>query len=112
MQEIINALNRYTIDLAKDQIRLVFAQAQKEVADLHKRTSEGMVTAKLNGKQIGQPKGAILVTKKSLEAKEIIRKHNRDFNGSLDDSETIKLAGISRNSFYKYKRELKVEATL
>ena len=51
INSIIEALNRYTIDLAKEQIRLVFAQAQKEVDDLHQRTAEGLITAKLNGKQ-------------------------------------------------------------
>lgn len=106
---IIEALNRYTIELAKDQIRLVFAQAQKEVDDLHTRTAEGLVTARLNGKQIGQPKGTKLTTKKSIAAKEIIKKHSLDFNGSLTDEEVIKLAGISRNSFYKYKREIREE---
>ena len=109
IKEIVKALNKYTMELAKEQIKLVFAQAQKEVEDLHQRTSEGIVTAKLNGKRIGTPKGSKLTTKKSIEAKETIRKHSKDFNGSLTDEEVIKLAGISRNSFYKYKREIKVE---
>lgn len=107
MNTIIAALNKYTIDLAKEQIRIAFAQAEKEVADLHQRTKEGMLTAKLNGKQIGQPKGAKLVTKKSLSAKEVIVKHSKDFNGTLSDADCMKLVGISRNSFYKYKREIK-----
>ena len=106
---IIEALNRYTIDLAKEQIKLVFAQAQKEVDDLHIRVSEGLITARLNGKQIGNVKGTKLTTKKSIEAKEIIKKHSKDFNGTLNDEDTRKLAGVSRNSYYKYKRELKTE---
>ena len=106
---IIEALNRYTIDLAKEQIRLVFAQAQKEVDDLHQRTAEGIITAKLNGKRIGQPKGAKLTTKKSIAAKETIKKYSKDFNGSLEDADVIKLAGISRNSYYKYKKEIRME---
>ena len=105
--EIIDALNRYTIDLAKEQIRIVFAQAQKEVDDLHKRTSEGLITARLNGKQIGMRKGAQLIVKKAAPAKEIIRKHSKSFQGTLSDQECIKLAGISRNTYYKYKRELR-----
>jgi DNA invertase Pin-like site-specific DNA recombinase len=109
MNSIIESLNKYTIELAKEQIRLVFAQAQKEVDDLHQRTAEGLVTAKLNGKQIGQPKGAKLTTKKSIAAKEIIKKHSSDFDGSLEDADVIKLAGISRNSYYKYKREIREE---
>ena len=86
---------------------LAFEQSEKEVNDLHQRTKEGIETARLNGKQIGQPKGAKLTTKKSLTAKEVIRKHSKDFNGTLSDGDCIKLAGISHNSYYKYKKELK-----
>lgn len=106
---IIDALNRYTIDLAKEQIKLVFAQAQKEVDDLHQRTVEGLITARLNGKQIGQTKGAKLTTKKSIQAKEIIKKHSRDFDGTLKDAEVMKLAEVSRNTYFKYKREIREE---
>lgn len=109
IQGIIEALNKYTIELAKEQIKLVFEQSQKEVDDLHIRTAEGLVTAKLNGKQIGQPKGAKLTTKKSVAAKDVIKKHSIDFDGSLEDSDVMKLAGISRNSYYKYKREIREE---
>jgi len=106
---IIEALNRYTIELAKEQIKIVFEQAEKEVNDLHTRTAEGLITAKLNGKRVGTPKGATLTTKKSVAAKEIIKKYSKDFNGSLEDADVIKLAGISRNSYYKYKREIREE---
>lgn len=107
IQGIIEALNKYTIDLAKEQIRIVFEQAQKETDDLHIRTVEGLITAKLEGKQIGQPKGAKLTTKKSVIAKEIIKKHSKEFNGVLEDADVMKLAEVSRNTYYKYKRELK-----
>ena len=102
-------LNKYTINLAFEQIRQCFLQAQKEVDDLHQRTREGILTAKLNGKRVGQVKGAKLTTKKSIDAKNVILKHSKDFDGSLNDTECIKLAGISRNSFYKYKKELLIE---
>jgi len=106
---ILEGVNKYLMSLAKEQIRLAFEQSQKEVDDLHQRTKEGIETARLNGKQIGQPKGAKLTTKKSLEAKAIIEKHSKSFNGSLSDEECMKLAGISRNSYYKYKAEIKAE---
>lgn len=107
MNTIIEALNKYTIELAKEQIKIVFDQAQKELEDLHIRTSEGMETAKRNGKRVGTPKGAKLTTKKSKEAKETILKHCKDFNGTLNDIECMRLTGLARNTFYKYKRELK-----
>ena len=80
----------------------------KEVTDLHQRTAEGMKTAKLSGKQIGRPVGAIVVTKKSIQAKAIIQQHSKDFGGTLTDRDVMRLIGnISRNSYYKYKGELK-----
>ena len=103
---LLDAVEQFMLALAKEQIQLAFDQSEKEVKDLHQRTSEGIKTAKLNGKQIGQPKGAKLTTKKSNAAKQIIKQHAKEFGGSLSDPEVIKLAGISRNSYYKYKREL------
>lgn len=104
---ILEGVNRYLMALAKEQIRLAFEQSEKEVADLHQRTREGIETARLNGKQIGLKKGTKLVTKKSLESKAQIKKYCIDFGGSLSDSDCIRLIGISRNAYYKYKKELK-----
>ena len=103
---ILDGVNKYLLALAKEQIRLTFEQAEKEVQDLHQRTAEGIETARLAGKQIGQKPGTHLVTKKSIAAKEIIMKHNKSFGGSLNDIETIRQAGITRKTFYKYKKEL------
>lgn len=104
---ILKGVNEYLMELAREQIRLAFEQAEKEVMDLRQRTKEGVETARINGKQIGHLKGATYETKKAKIAKEIIQKHNKSFGGSLNDAETIKQAGISRKSFYKYKRELR-----
>ena len=76
---------------------------------MHQRTKEGIETARLNGKQIGQAPGRKLVVKKSFPAKEIIKKHSKSFNGTLDDGDVMKLANLSRNTYYKYKRELREE---
>lgn len=103
---ILEGINKYLLALAKEQIKLAFIQSEKEVRDLQQRTKEGIETARLNGKQIGLEKGTKLTTKKSIEAKEQIKKYSKDFNGSLKDIEVMKLIGISRNSFYKYKKEL------
>ena len=104
--EIFKGLNNYFRKLAEKQIRIAFEQSEKEVMDLRQRTREGIKTASLNGKQIGQKPGSVLNVKKKEPAKEIIRKHCKDFGGSLKDSEVMVLAKVSRNTFYKYKREL------
>ncbi len=105
--EIFKGLNNYFRKLAERQIRIAFDQAEKEVQDLHQRTKEGIETARLNGKQIGQRPGNKLNIKKEGPAKEKIIKYSKSFEGSLSDVECIKLIGISRNTYYKYKRELK-----
>ena len=107
---ILEGVNKYLLALAKEQIRLAFQQSEKEVADLHQRTKEGLITAKLNGKQVGQKQGAKLTTKKSIAAKEVIAKHSKDFNGTLSDIDVMKLTGLSRNTYYKYKAEMKEAA--
>ena len=103
---ILEGINKYLMTLAKEQIRLAFGQAEKEVQDLHQRTKEGIETARLNGKQIGQKQGAKLIVKKAAPAKEQNRKYNKDFGGQLTNQETWELIGISKMTFYKYKREI------
>lgn len=106
VDHILKGVNEYLLALAKEQIKLAFMQSEKEVADLHQRTKEGIETARLNGKQIGQKQGVKLTTKKSVEAKEQILKYSKDFQGSLNDVEAMKLIGLARNTYYKYKKEL------
>lgn len=107
--EIFKGLNNYFRKLAEKQIRIAFEQAEKEVQDLHQRTREGIETARLNGKQIGQKPGNVLTIKKKAPAKEIIKKHCKEFGGSLTDPEVMELAKVSRNTFYKYKKEIREE---
>lgn len=103
---LFNGINQYFAKLAERQIRIAFEQAQKEVDDLHQRTKEGIETARQEGKQIGQKKGAKLNVKKKEPMKEKIMKKSRDFQGYMTDKDLIVVLGIARNTFYKYKKEL------
>lgn len=103
---ILEGINKYLMSLAKEQIKLAFEQSQKEVEDLHQRTREGIETARLNGKQIGRAAGATIITRKSVEMKERIRKMSKNFDGNMSDKEILEILNISRNTYYKYKKEL------
>ncbi len=92
-------INRLLMKLAQQQIKLAFELAEKEVADLHQRISEGIRESKLKGTQIGLAKGTSLTTRKFLDCKNIIKMHSKTFGGSLSDEETIKLCGCSRNTY-------------
>lgn len=106
---ILKGVNQYLMELAKEQIRLAFEQSEKEVSDLRQRTKEGIETARLTGKQIGQVKGAKLNVKKANESKAVMKKHCKEFGGTLKDKEIIRMLGITPKTFYKYKREIKAE---
>ena len=106
---ILEGVNKYLLALAEEQIKIAFQQSEKEVADLRQRTVEGMETARLNGKQIGRVKGRKYETQKSIAAKKIIMKNSIAFGGSNTDLEVMKIADISRNAYYKYKKELMKE---
>ena len=103
---ILEGVNKYLMVLASDQIRIAFAQAEKEALDIRERTREGILTAKLNGKPVGRQAGAITHSRKEAPAKEIIKKHSKAFGGTLNDADVMKLCGVSQGTYYKYKREL------
>ena len=110
----IEATNKVIKLLAEKQIIKAFEQAEKEVKDLQTRVSEGMKATQQKNKslpeqdqkQIGQKKGVKLTTKKSVEMKKIIMEKSKDFNGTNNDIDCMKLTGLSRNTYYKYKKEL------
>lgn len=106
---ILNAVNCYLLELAREQIIIAFEQAEKEVADLRQRTKEGIETARLNGKQIGRIPGKTYATKKSKEMTDRIKKMSKDFDGIMTDKEVLEVLGIARNTYFKYKRMLKNE---
>ena len=109
----VKATNEVLMLLAKRQVAIAFEQAEKERLDICHRVKDGMRAAKVTAaeqgieKRYGLVQGAKLTTKKSVAAKEVILKHSKDFNGTLNDPDVMKLAGVSRNTFYKYKSELR-----
>lgn len=105
----IEATNKVIKLLAEKQIKKAFEQSEKEVEDLHQRTREGIETARINGKRIGGVEGKKLNIKKSGPMKEQIIRLSKDFQGSNTDAEVIKIIGLARNTYYKYKREIKAD---
>ncbi len=106
---IIGAVQEYQLSLAEKQIMLAFEQSEKEVSDLRMRTKEGMKASGAGAKISKAKTGRTFETKKALKAKEIIRKYSKTFGGTLPDTECRILAGVSRNTFYEYKKALKKE---
>lgn len=117
VQAVLDAITEFQQEETKEKIRIAFEQAEKEVTDLHQRISEGMKTTQRNNeqlpaaerKQIGRAEGTKIITKKSVEMKERIRKMSKSFDGIMKDKEVIEVLHISRGTYFKYKREMKEE---
>lgn len=107
---ILEGVNKYLMELAKEQIRIAFEQSEKEVTDLSVRTKQGLITAKQKGKTLGRPKGVKPVTRKSVDAKKQILRLSKAFGGSNTDAEVMQITGLARNTYYKYKKELLEES--
>lgn len=127
---IMASINRFMMSKVKGDIMKAFEQSQKEVDDLRQRVKEGMAVAKINGKQVGRSEGDKLTIKKAEPIKALIREYSRDFNGHNTDSEVLAIlktktvtihnkkrngkienreisAKLSRNTLYKYKKEMR-----
>lgn len=113
---IMQFLKDLCVIIAEEQIRKAFEQAEKEVDDLHKRTSEGMDAAKKKNPNLkfGHKAGTPFIPKKKQPAKELIEKYSDDFYGSLNDVAVMKVLKSenlvkSKTTYYKYKAELRAE---
>ena len=100
---ILEGVNKYLMALAKEQIKLAFEQSEKEVKDLQQRIKEGIANSP---KTQGIEQGRKLTTKKSIEMKDRMKRHLKDFGGTDTDRQFLQENKISRNTFYKYKREI------
>lgn len=72
-------------------------------------TRAGLDRARASGKRLGLQSGTKLTASKSVRAKDIIPHYSKDFLGIYPDQECMRLACVSGNTFYKYKREIKVQ---
>lgn len=108
---VLDALHRFTMDIVREQIQHSFDSAQAERDHLVERVKSGMNKPDENGHTSGDKiaasrQGRTFTTKKELESRQAIKKYSKDFDGHNTDTECMRLIGISRGSFYKYKKAL------
>lgn len=112
-ENLESALNQFMRELVEDNISLALDRAEKEREYLSQRTKEGLQKAKEEGKVLGTKPKAKLNVKKAAAAKAVMIQMLEEFGGTLSDKECLQyLCGnpdtrISRNSYYKYKKEIR-----
>lgn len=106
---ILELIEDFERENLKDNIRLAFEQAENERSFLIKRVTEGKARSQ---KHQGRPKGSQnLKTDKADYVKKVIKEQSKDFEGRFSDAKIMReyLTGVARNTYYKYKKELKAE---
>lgn len=103
---IVSALEDYQKDLAIKQIELAFAQAEKEVQDLHTRTSDGMRASGAAAKIREARTGSTYTTTKELETRISMLECLKDFGGQQNLKRFAEDKGLSRTTVYKYLRAI------
>ena len=121
---IMDAVNTFLKAKVQDDIMQAFLQSEKEVKDTRERVKQGLRESRKKGVILGHRLGTTITHHTEKPIKDLILKYSRDFNGHNTDkdllaiinSQQIKVndtnsqAHISRNTLYKYKRELKTSS--
>lgn len=105
---MLELIEEFEQENLKDNIRLAFEQAEHERLFLIKRVIEGKDKSE---KHQGRPLGSVnQKTDKADHIKKVIREQSKDFEGNFSDAKIMReYLHIARNTFYKYKAELKEE---
>lgn len=108
-EQYLNTENYVNKDLIIEQITRTFEKYEKRQLKLKAKISDALKIKKKQGIALGRKKGSKIETKKSKEMKEKIEILSRDFNGTLTDSQLIEVLKIGRNTYFKYKKEMKLK---
>lgn len=106
---ILDCLNEFINSKVQDDIVKAFEQAQKEVDDLHKRTSDGMKASGAAEKISKARKGNIFTTAKELNTRISMLECLKEFGGQQTIARFAKDRGLSRVTVYKYRDNINAD---
>ena len=96
-------------DLYCKGIRLIFLKEHHIDTETYKKALSGSIV--MTGTNVDFILKGINEYLMAL-AKEKIRIHCKAFGGTLDDMECMKLTGLARNTYYKYKRQIREDTEM
>lgn len=105
---ILDLVEEFEKENLKDNIRIAFERAEQERLLMIQRIKNGKeVSDNTQGRPVGSKNKT---TEKESKIKQTIKELSKDFQGTLTDEKIIKeYLKVARNTYYKYKKELKEE---
>ena len=93
------------------QISKVLEKNWEDLQSHRSHMKESFEQARAEEKQSGTGRGKRYESRKSFMVKELIKKYNQNYDGMMNDVQTMdqirgEMGTISRNTYYKYKKEL------
>lgn len=93
------------------QISKVLEKSWDDLQSQRSHMKESYEHARAVEKEKGAVRGKRYESRKSFMVKELIRKYNQNYDGLMNDLQTMEqirseMGTISRNTYYKYKKEL------
>lgn len=99
---ILECLNEFINSKVEDDIIKAFEQAEKEVQDLHTRTSDGMKASGASEKISAARTGQTFTTIKELKTRISMIECLKEFGGQQNLARFAADRGLSRSTVYKY----------
>lgn len=106
---ILARLYKFIRAKAADDITKAFEQAEKEVQDLHKRTSDGMRASGASEKIAAARTGQTFTTLKELKTRISMIECLKEFGGQQTIARFAADRGLSRVTVYKYRDAIRVD---
>ncbi|MBQ9155766.1 MAG: recombinase family protein [Eubacterium sp.] len=102
------------LHLLTDQVNRILEKSWEDLQQHRVQMRESYNQAMAEKKQTGKAAGKRYESRKSFMVKELIKRYNQNYNGSMNDVATMEqirneMGTISRNTYYKYKKELAEE---
>ena len=109
------AIKKGLHQLLASQISRILEKSREDLQDHRSMMKKSHDETGAEEKPVTQVKGKKYESRKSLMVKELIRQYNQNFDGSMNDIQTMEqirndMGTISRNTYYKYKKELAGES--
>ena len=97
--------------LLLEQIKRILEQSWEELQQHRGKMRESYEQARREAKEDGHQTAKKYESRKSFMVKELIRKYNQNYEGTMNDVQTMEqirndMGTLSRNTYYKYKKEL------
>lgn len=104
--EIRDSIMTYVTDFMVDMIQRTYYAAVFQTAEYKEKIRQQKAARAAKGLPNGREKGTTNISQDEINMRPILLSMSYSFGGSMRDTELMALCGVSRRTFYKYKKKV------